>query len=103
MNLTDTNVCVSVYVKGGPLTERERERETDQTSTRLRETQPFYRSARSHAKCVMECYADPEREGEVCHQVLSHSSGSSSWNEQKIRVSFGFYYEIINNIEILLY
>lgn len=60
MNLTDTNVCVSVYVEGGPLTERERERETDQTSTRLRETQPFYRSAGSHAKRVMERYADPE-------------------------------------------
>ncbi len=54
MDLTDTSVCVYMCVEGGPLTERERQRETDQTSTRLRETQPFYRSAWSRAKGAME-------------------------------------------------
>lgn len=56
MYFTDTNVsvcvCVRVYVfeRGGSVSERERELEINQTSTRLRETQPSYRPVARKSK-----------------------------------------------------
>ena len=56
MYFTDTNVsvcmcaCVCVFERGGSVTERERELEINQTSTRLRETQPSYRPVARKAK-----------------------------------------------------
>ena len=43
MNFTDTSECVCVG-GGASVTERERELEINQTSTRLRETQPSYQA-----------------------------------------------------------
>jgi len=43
MNFADTSECVCVLEGGASVTERVRELEINQTSTRLRETQPSYR------------------------------------------------------------
>ncbi len=88
-----------VCVEGGPLTERERLRETDQTSTRLRETQPFYRSAWSRAKRVME-RGSGAGEREKC--VISSYFDIVWAPAQNTPVSLGFYCEIMHEICIII-